>query len=245
MRKIKLEHGITLVALIITVIVMIILAFVTMNAFIGDNGIFRKTEEAAKIYKNAAEEEINNLNKLTEEYDKIKDKTDSEIKLAINFIDQHTKEAIKGERYTGEVLISIYTDNYAGNLLKQIKMEKDTLERYSCTSKEELATGVYYIRIDSAPNGYNVPQDMIKQEIKGDMLPNILEIEIEEGRVLPTWNKPTLSGDGGDNNLDFEKEASLLVKLENAQYNETLIYDLYEIAKFDLQVVNIFITSPF
>ena len=45
--KWKNEKGITLLVLIITVIVMLILAFVVLNLTIGDNGIIKKTQEAA------------------------------------------------------------------------------------------------------------------------------------------------------------------------------------------------------
>lgn len=50
MRKTK-ESAITLIALIITVIVMLILAGVTINITIGENGIFKKTQEVAIISK--------------------------------------------------------------------------------------------------------------------------------------------------------------------------------------------------
>lgn len=50
MKKTK-ENAITLIALIITVIVMLILAGVTVNITIGENGIFKKTQETAIISK--------------------------------------------------------------------------------------------------------------------------------------------------------------------------------------------------
>lgn len=65
MRKVNAkqkERGITLIALVITVIVMLILAGVAINLTIGDNGIFRKSEEGAQIYKNSANDEASSLN---------------------------------------------------------------------------------------------------------------------------------------------------------------------------------------
>ena len=47
------NKGITLIALIITVIVMLILAGVAINMTIGDNGIFKKTAETVVIHENA------------------------------------------------------------------------------------------------------------------------------------------------------------------------------------------------
>lgn len=50
MRKTK-EKGITLIALIITIIVMIILAGVAINGLIGENGIFKATVTSAEKYE--------------------------------------------------------------------------------------------------------------------------------------------------------------------------------------------------
>ena len=52
------KKGITLVALIITVIVMLILAGVAIGLTIGDNGIFKKSKEGAKIYQNSTMRQI-------------------------------------------------------------------------------------------------------------------------------------------------------------------------------------------
>ena len=44
------QKGITLIALVITVIVMLILAGVAISMTIGENGIFRKASEAKEIH---------------------------------------------------------------------------------------------------------------------------------------------------------------------------------------------------
>lgn len=73
----KQQKGITLVALVITVIVMLILAGVAISLTIGDNGIFKKSSEGAEIYKNSANNEsdqlngvYNEMNKLVDQYNK-------------------------------------------------------------------------------------------------------------------------------------------------------------------------------
>ncbi len=63
----KRSQGITLIALIITVIVMLILAAVAINMTIGDNGIFKKSDEGAQIYKNSANNEAASLNGIDKE----------------------------------------------------------------------------------------------------------------------------------------------------------------------------------
>ena len=58
----KGQKGITLVALVVTIIVLIILAGVSIALVLGDNGIVTKTKEGANQYKQAAanEEHISN-----------------------------------------------------------------------------------------------------------------------------------------------------------------------------------------
>ena len=57
MKERKRQEGITLVALVITVIVLIILAGVTLSTLVGDNGIITKAQEAKQNMANAATEE--------------------------------------------------------------------------------------------------------------------------------------------------------------------------------------------
>ncbi len=55
------SKGITLVALVITIIVLLILAGVTINLTLGKNGIFKTAEMAGKNYTQAQEEELAGL----------------------------------------------------------------------------------------------------------------------------------------------------------------------------------------
>jgi len=64
-RKIKMKakrnKGITLIGLVITIIVLLILAGVTITALSGDNGIVTRAKEAVKKTKTAQEEELKQL----------------------------------------------------------------------------------------------------------------------------------------------------------------------------------------
>ena len=60
-KKIIKENAITLVALVITVIILIILAGVSLNLALGQNGIFVKSKEAVDKYKDEAQKEQNTL----------------------------------------------------------------------------------------------------------------------------------------------------------------------------------------
>ena len=51
------ERGITLIALVVTIVILLILAGVTLNVALSDNGLFDKTKKAAEEYKQAQSEE--------------------------------------------------------------------------------------------------------------------------------------------------------------------------------------------
>ena len=67
----KNERGITLVALVITIIVLIILATVAISFAFGNNGLVNRAEEAKDFYANDTkytEDSITNVEKYLDEY---------------------------------------------------------------------------------------------------------------------------------------------------------------------------------
>ncbi len=60
----KKTQGITLIALVVTIVVLLILASVTISAIFSDNGIIKKAQEAANKTKEAVEQEQAELNQL-------------------------------------------------------------------------------------------------------------------------------------------------------------------------------------
>ena len=77
MNKLKNKKGITLIALVVTVVVLIILAGVSINAVLGDNGIIKKANQAASVTKEAEVKEAINRTilefYLTEDYETLED----------------------------------------------------------------------------------------------------------------------------------------------------------------------------
>ena len=65
------ESGITLLALVVTIIVMLILAGVALKLGIGDNGIIGIAGNTVDLYTNASEQEQEGLNKFVEEFNQI------------------------------------------------------------------------------------------------------------------------------------------------------------------------------
>ena len=67
----KNERGITLVALVITIIVLIILATVAISFAFGNNGLVNRAEEAKDFYANDTkytEDSITNVEKYLDKY---------------------------------------------------------------------------------------------------------------------------------------------------------------------------------
>ena len=58
------EKGITMVALVVTIIILLILVGVTIAQVSGDNGLFERTRQAVDRYKNESEKEEIELGKL-------------------------------------------------------------------------------------------------------------------------------------------------------------------------------------
>ena len=71
MKSIKEKKGITLIALAVTIVVILILAGVTIDAAFSDNGIINKAKEAANAMNNAVVNDQAELNDLLEELNEI------------------------------------------------------------------------------------------------------------------------------------------------------------------------------
>ncbi len=65
----KNQVGITLIALVITVVIMLILAGVAIAAVVDGDGLFSKTRQAAETYENATRDEAKQMQALMNEID--------------------------------------------------------------------------------------------------------------------------------------------------------------------------------
>ena len=61
------ERGITLVALVVTIVIMLILAGVTLNIALGENGLFKMTKSAVDKYQESAQNEEKDLDGIVED----------------------------------------------------------------------------------------------------------------------------------------------------------------------------------
>ena len=73
MRSIKEKRGITLIALAVTIVVILILAGVTIDVTLGENGIINKSKEVANRMNNLVKEDETELNELLNELNETMD----------------------------------------------------------------------------------------------------------------------------------------------------------------------------
>ena len=65
------EKGITLIALVITIIVLLILAGITISLTIGNQGVITRAQQASKNYKDAETKEQTELDNFDKEADQL------------------------------------------------------------------------------------------------------------------------------------------------------------------------------
>ncbi|MFR5153778.1 MAG: hypothetical protein ACLTF2_04515 [Clostridia bacterium] len=120
MNKLKNKKGITLIALVVTVVVLIILAGVSINAVIGDDGIIKKAQNSANLTKEAEVKEAINRTilefYLTDDYETLEDFLKA--KVTEGKIDSVTKNAdgtltVKKGNYS--VTVENKTNSSGGN----------------------------------------------------------------------------------------------------------------------------------
>ena len=63
------NKGITLIALVVTIIILIILATVSINMVVGENGLIKKAEQARDAYEESSKREEDNFEELANEFD--------------------------------------------------------------------------------------------------------------------------------------------------------------------------------
>ena len=62
--KIKQEKGITLIALVVTIVVLLILAGVSVNALFGNSGIIEKAKDAQNKMDQAAQNDLDAIKQM-------------------------------------------------------------------------------------------------------------------------------------------------------------------------------------
>ena len=166
----KKERGITLIALVITIIVLLILAGVTIATLTGDNGILTKAQEASIQTRGAQVEEVINLwkseiemnentnsNAIVKGQDELLQELLSDKQVYENEIDRENKTITIGNRVISyktksqptDIYVALYND---GTLVFNSKNEFDTSKLAEGWTIENIKGKKYeLINIDKEP----------------------------------------------------------------------------------------------
>lgn len=98
----KQNAGITLIALIITIIILLILASISISLLVGENGILKKAYIAKEEHQKGVEKEEKNLDDL---YSSIKVAGDSKVTLTMEELDKYIEKKIQEQSFTGKELL--------------------------------------------------------------------------------------------------------------------------------------------
>ena len=60
----KNNSGITIISLVVTIVVLLILAGISLNAAINDNGVIHEAKDASNLYTNASSDEQESLSNI-------------------------------------------------------------------------------------------------------------------------------------------------------------------------------------
>ena len=104
--KIKQEKGITLIALVITIVVLLILAGVSLNAIFSENGIINRAKDAQNKMDQATQNDMTGLNELDKLISSLTDKTTEEVVPKIAMFDTGKKVRDKMHNLMPEGTIS-------------------------------------------------------------------------------------------------------------------------------------------
>ena len=109
-KKLENQKGITLIALVLTIVILVILSVVTINLIFGTDNLYEKAKSTKQIQDIATAKEqleILKIESLAENYDlkldnyleKLDEVQDSASITGIERIDQNTAEATIGDKY--------------------------------------------------------------------------------------------------------------------------------------------------
>lgn len=199
-RYLKNRKGITLIALIITVVVMLILAGVAIGAIANGDGLFEKTKEASEMYEQSSQNENEKIQELMNEIDKYFSKSmDKENPVITEAIASETWGKTNSIKVIATDSGSVEQNNgiigYGINQSSTIEptyTSCDATTNLNVTINDVTANGIYYIWVkDQAGNTAN-------KEVIVDKVDDITPITATIASSNITTTTATLTATGED-----------------------------------------------
>ena len=234
----RTERGITLVALVITVIVLIILAGVTLDTLVGDNGIITKAQEAKQNMANAAAEEDKLIQNLLNEIKGI-EAGEGEIE-----VPSGTIEFGEVTWNNGQAGVTILANTAGETLQYQVNgTEEGSWEEIGSGEKvtglhhgDEVHARLWNGNIASVSKSTTIKDEKAPEvkvtvgEVTNSSIAVIVEVTEEESGLVETETYQYYLGEALDgkstsnsytyDGLEQEKEYNLVVKVQDKAGNE-------------------------
>ena len=140
----KSDRAITLIALIVTIIVLLILAGVTINSVVGKDGVIKKSKIAVNVYKNESDEEEKSIENLE------------------NVIDENVNETQEKYLKSGEYATN--TDMYSDGTSFAVIPAGFTVSGIS--SENKISSGLVIYKGDLSKADWTTGKDASKNDIK-------------------------------------------------------------------------------
>ena len=140
----KSDRAITLIALIVTIIVLLILAGVTINSVVGKDGVIKKSKIAVNVYKNESDEEEKSIENLE------------------NVIDENVNETQEKYLKSGEYASN--TDMYYDGTSLAVIPAGFTVS--GMASENKISSGLVIYKGDLSKANWQTGKDASKNDIK-------------------------------------------------------------------------------
>ena len=194
------SRGITLIALVITIIVLIILAGVSVNLLMGDDGLINTAKKGRENYIAASENELKGLNDV------------------IEFLEDYTGKIKPEIQYSANGYEGIYTGD-ARSITVNVTTEGATVEysedgeTWTNEAPSYTNTGTYTVTYKITKNGYKTVVDTVTVVIN----------KAEGGVTAPTAKTLTYNGTAQELiNPGKTTTGTIQYKLEDGEYSTSI-----------------------
>lgn len=206
-KRLKKENGITLVSLVVTIILLLILAGITISALSGENGLLEKAKQSGEKYAKAQAEEDIKLVLNEWKIEKI-----SSNKTFVEFLDSKT-ESKEIDDY--EVLEDGNIEIYKNGYVILVDLDGNILEGpQKAGAKPKISNISIKLEDGTEPTEYS-------QEV-GTPLVISFDTEIEGGEITSIEPSVPYKTDG----TELEKKFVVTGKVKNDYYTKTIMVNL-------------------
>ena len=221
MKSIKEKSGITLITLAVTIVVILILAGVTIDVTLGENGIINKSKEAANAMNNLVKEDEAELNELLNELNETMDSNwNSNIEIPGGNEETNTEPEppVEQGKPIGELI------------------DNGTIKIGDYVAYTPTGAGSYTVNGTYSGTGSN--QVINKENLNWRVLDKTEDGKVRLISANPTTAEVTLKGANGYNNLVYllDELCNTLYKGTNATAKDLKIEDIQN--KMNLSVWN-------